>query len=188
MKAAFSSIIMDSIKFWTFTTSQCLSARQYFPVLNKREQQEYHSKFKPLLALSVRILMAPTLLWILYIASSCFMWQCLGLISFFLHVNLSISQSRAGCYAHFREQKKRWGALALATEKRCWKQTFIFLNPVLGVHYISNGKLFPVVDRFIWDVNQMLASDWDKGNEHLPLWLLGTLLTVLWQESSTHKW
>lgn len=73
MKATFSSITMDSIKFWTFTTSQCLSAREYFSVLNKMEQREYCSKFKPLLALSVRILMAPTLPWLLFIASSCFM-------------------------------------------------------------------------------------------------------------------
>lgn len=73
MKATFSSIIMEFITFWTFTSSQCLSARQYFPVLNKREQQEYRSKFKPLLALNVRILMAPTLPWLVFIASSCFM-------------------------------------------------------------------------------------------------------------------
>lgn len=106
MKATFSSIIMEFITFWTFTSSQCLSARQYFPVLNKREQQEYRSKFKPLLALSVRILMAPTLPCLVFIASSCFMWQYLGFMPCFLHINLSISQSRARCYAHFREQKK----------------------------------------------------------------------------------
>lgn len=104
MKATFSSIIMDSIKFWTFTTSQCLSARQYFSVLNKMEQQEYCSKFKPLLALSVRILMAPTLPWLLFIASSCFMWQYLVFMSCFLHINLVASQRNRTLYSFQRTE------------------------------------------------------------------------------------
>lgn len=175
MKATFSSIIMDSIKFWTFTTSQCLSARQYFPVLNKREQWEYHSKFKPLLALSVRILMAPTLPWLLFIASSCFMWQYLVFMSCFSHINLSVSQSRAGHYAHFREQKKKtkWGDLIVATEQHCWEQALIFLNPIPGVHHISSGKLYPFTDRLIWGVDQRFAPNWDEGSGHLPVGFLG---------------
>lgn len=63
MKASFSSVIMDFITFWTFTTSQYLSAKQYFPMPDEKEQQEYLSKFNPLLASGVRILMAHTLPW-----------------------------------------------------------------------------------------------------------------------------
>lgn len=187
MKAAFSSIIMDSIKFWTFTTSQCLSAKQYFPVLNKREQQEYRSKLKPLLALSVWILMAPTLFWLLFIASSCFMWQCLPLI-FFLHVNLSISHSRAGYYTHFREQKKTLRCFGCRGRAALLEADLYLLKSHLGSALHLHLEAFPIFRQAYtgWESKACIRSG---GREWAsPRWLLGALSTVLWQESSTQKW
>lgn len=82
MKASFSSVIMDFIKFWTFSTLQCLSAKQYFPMPAEKEQQEYLSKFNPLLASGVRILMAHTLPWFVF-----------RFFFFFVHLHFPLSDN-----------------------------------------------------------------------------------------------
>lgn len=187
MKATFSSIIMEFITFWTFTSSQCLSARQYFPVLNKREQQEYRSKFKPLLALSVRILMAPTLPCLVFIASSCFMWQYLGFMPCFLHINLSISQSRARCYAHFREQKKhkvRWFG--------CGHRAALLGADLCLISHHRNPlhlqqETLPLCRQAHMGCESKACTKLGRREWASPCWLLGALHCSSLSESSTQK-
>lgn len=139
MKASFSSVIMDFIKFWTFTTSQCLSAKQYFPMPDEKEQQEHLSKFNPLLALGVRILMAHTLpCFFLY----GFILLCVTILSFdamlFMHKFQHLSKQGITLFLFQKTEKKTCEVIQL------WPQSgadLNFLNPIPGVHCISSRKI-----------------------------------------------
>lgn len=191
MKGSFSSVIMDFIKFWTFTTSQCLSAKQYFPTPDEKEQQDHLSKFNPLLAFGVRILMAHTLPWVFCAALFLFMWQYLVLMPCFSCINFSISVSRAQHYSCFRKQEK-----TLSEVIQLWPQSRVdlnFLNPNPEVGCISDRKIYPWADSVTWDVNQRLAPNCDEESGHLPfgfLWCWIAYLQALLQsqESWSGNW